>query len=350
MYLNPAARSWRSATPPSRDPLAFHRELAGYAPTPLRTLPDALAAQLGIGRVLVKDESNRLGLPAFKILGASWAVHRAAAGQQISGLAAATDGNHGRALARTGRLLGHPVRIFVPDGVHPAAVQAIRDEGAEVIVTGGDYDHAVAVAAAECEATGSLLVQDTSWPGYEEIPAWIVEGYSTMLWEIDVQVSAMGARADVVVIPVGVGSLAEAVVRHFRAPDLLDPPALLAVEPAAAAGLLASLTAGARTTVATSETIMTGLNCGTPSASAWPVLRDGLDAAVVVSDDQAAQALADLWSVGIDAGPCGAAALAALRAVAGDEQAAGALDLDSTSSVVLLATEGRGANPHVPHP
>ncbi len=350
MYVNPTARSWRSAAPPASDPLGFHRELAGYLPTPLRPLPGALAAELGVGRILVKDESDRFGLPAFKILGASWAVHRATAGHQISGLAAATDGNHGRALARTGRLLGHPVQIFVPDGVHPAAVQAIRDEGAEVVATGGDYDHAVARAAADCDATGSLLVQDMAWPGYEEIPSWIVEGYSTMLWEIDAELSKHGEQPDVVVVPVGVGSLAEAVVRHYRAPDLMDPPALLAVEPAAAAGLLASLTAGARTTVATSETIMAGLNCGTPSASAWPVLRDGLDATVVVSDDQAADALAELWSAGIDAGPCGAAALAALRTIAGDEQAAAALGLRSTSSVVLLATEGRTANPYVPHP
>ena len=152
-----------------------------------------------------------------------------------------------------------------------------------------------------------------------------------------------------VVVPVGVGSLAEAVARHYRAPELSDAQALLAVEPTAAAGLLTSLIAGERTTVATVETIMAGLNCGTPSVSAWPLLRDGLDGAVTVTDDQAARALAELWTAGIDAGPCGAAGLAALRAVSQDDDARDVLNLHSAATVVLLATEGSTANPHTAH-
>ena len=150
----------------------FHRGLAEYAPTRLVDLP-ALAAELGVGRVLVKDESHRLGLPAFKSLGASWAIHRAlrarlrsdaegSGGSPVT-LVAATDGNHGRAVARFARLLGHRARIFVPDGVHPAAVQAIRDEGADVTTVPADYDEAVRTAARCAADSGGVLVQDTAW-------------------------------------------------------------------------------------------------------------------------------------------------------------------------------------------
>ena len=119
--------------PPSTAALEFHRTLVDYEPTPLVDLP-SLAVELGVGHVLAKDESSRLGLPAFKALGASWAVHRALADSSATGgrrltVVAATDGNHGRAVARFARILGHGASIVVPRGVHPFAVQAIVDEG-----------------------------------------------------------------------------------------------------------------------------------------------------------------------------------------------------------------------------
>src|SRR5262245_44919571 len=125
-YAHQRPAGWRCA-PPSRAALDFHRGLPGYAPTRLVDLP-ALAAELGVGHVLVKDESSRLGLPAFKALGASWAVHRAlhehtGAGRRMT-VVAATDGNHGRAVARFARELGHEARIVVPSGVHPSAMEA----------------------------------------------------------------------------------------------------------------------------------------------------------------------------------------------------------------------------------
>ena len=134
----------------------FHRSLAGYAPTPLIDLP-TLARELGVGQVLAKDESNRLGLPAFKALGASWAVHRvlqqAAEGQSLT-IVAATDGNHGRAVARFARLLGHPSAIYIPAGVHAVAIQAIADEGAAVTVVDGSYDEAVAAGGPRRRGAG----------------------------------------------------------------------------------------------------------------------------------------------------------------------------------------------------
>src|SRR5689334_15249081 len=143
LRTNPDARRWRCAPAPA-GVREFHAALPGYAPTPLTELP-ALAAELGVGRVFAKDESARFGLPAFKVLGASWAVERVLAGRPDADrvrLVAATDGNHGRAVARTARLRGLAARVVVPDWVHPAAVAAIVGEGAEVSVLTGDYDAA----------------------------------------------------------------------------------------------------------------------------------------------------------------------------------------------------------------
>jgi diaminopropionate ammonia-lyase len=357
-FARPAAREWRCAPLPggARD---FHRGLLGFAATPLTDLPE-LAAELGLGRVFVKDESDRLGLPAFKVLGASWAVHRALASRTAADdspvtLVTATDGNHGRAVARVARLLGQRAHVLVPDGVHPAAVAAIAAEGAEVTQVAGDYDEAVRQAAALARrGQVTLLIQDTAWPGYEQIPGWIVEGYGTLCAEIDEQLAAAGAGPpDLVGVPVGVGSLAQAVVTHYRSRGRPagTAPAVLAVEPEAASWIVASLTRGEPVSVATSETIMAGLNCGTPSSLAWPGLRDGLDAAVTVTDAASARAAADLAAAGVSAGPCGAAALAGLRtALTGDRagQRRAKLGLHSGATVVLLSTEGSTANPQVP--
>lgn len=363
-YVNSSAREWR-ADVDLADPRRFHTTLPGYAPTPLRDLP-ALAAELGVARLLVKQESARLGLPAFKILGASYAVHRALESGRPAGLVTATDGNHGRALARTGRLVGLPVRVHIAAGVHPGAVAAIAAEGATVIEDGHDYDGAVAGARADAEVRGWLLVQDMAWLGYEQIPGWIVQGYTTLFWEIDEHVAglppvdagtAMGAAGtlrtgagpsvDAVVVPVGVGSLAEAALRHYRRPSLSAgaAPAVLSVEPESAACVLASVAAGRLTSVPTGVTAMAGLNCGTPSASAWPVLQSGLDAAVAVSEDECARAVADLNGHDVDAGPCGAATLAGLRRVAADIGLS-TLGLGPDATVVLVSTEGTAANPY----
>jgi diaminopropionate ammonia-lyase len=271
---------------PSPEALAFHVTLDGYAPTPLVDLP-ALAAELGVGHILAKDESSRLGLPAFKALGASWAIHRAlrarADGAPVT-VVTATDGNHGRAVARFARLLGQRASIWVPDGVHPDAVQAIRDEGAQVTATGGSYDEAVAAAARAAQADEAVLVQDTSWDGYEQIPTWIVEGYTTLFTEIDAQLAEAGlGSTDLLVVPVGVGSLLQAALAHYRRTGADPGPAVISVEPVTAACIAASLESGHPVTVDTGVTVMAGLNCGTPSSLAWPYIERGLDAAVAVT-------------------------------------------------------------------
>ncbi|MFF8865235.1 diaminopropionate ammonia-lyase [Streptomyces sp. NPDC015139] len=355
--VRPGARQWRCAPAPTAAVRAFHSSLADYFPTPLTELP-ALAAEFAVGRVFVKDESCRLGLPAFKALGASWAIHRVLAERAASGerpgpvtLVTATDGNHGRAVARLARRLGQHAHVYVPEWVHPRAVEAIVAEQAKVTEVTGSYDDAVRLAAEAAADRDTVLVQDSAWPGYERIPGWIVEGYSTLCAEIDEQLTAAGVATgpDLVAVPVGVGSLAQAVLTHYRSRPAGPAPALLAVEPETAACVLASLDAGEPVSVPTARTIMAGLNCGTPSGNAWPHLYGGLDAAVAVPDAAAARAAARLAALGVSSGLCGAAALAGCHAAltgpgAGERRTA--LGLDGTSVVVLLSTEGADANPH----
>ncbi|MFE1442655.1 diaminopropionate ammonia-lyase [Streptomyces sp. NPDC058739] len=355
-YARPDARDWRTGPAPA-EVRAFHTGLPGYTPTPLTELP-ALAAESGVGRVFVKDESARLGLPAFKALGATWAIHRALAERAAEGggpepltLVTATDGNHGRAVARTARLLGLRAHVFVPRGVHGRAVAAIEGEGARVTEVPGSYDDAVLRAAEAAAGPDALLIQDTALPGYERVPRWIVDGYSTLCAEVDDQLTAAraGEGPGLVVVPVGVGSLAQAVVTHYRSRPSGHAPALLSVEPRSAAGLLRSLTLGEPVSVTTGETVMAGLNCGTPSGLAWPALRHGLDAAVAVTDAESTRAAADLAALGVSSGPCGAAPLAGLRAALtgpGADERRAALGLGPGSVVVLLSTEGAAANPH----
>ncbi len=345
MFLRPQARDLRGGAPPLRpgpEVRAFHARLPGYAPTPLADLP-ALAAELGVGRVLAKDESCRLGLPAFKILGASWAIARLLASR--AGLArdaitlaslravvppglaftAATDGNHGRAVARMAALLGARSEIFVPDAVDHAAADLIAAEGAVIRRVAGDYDEAVRRAAKCAAGTGAELVQDTAWDGYTQVPGWIADGYSTLPAEIDDL-----ADPDLVVVPAGVGALAQAIVTHYR-----GRAHVVTAEPDSADCVRRSLLAGRPVTVSTGRTRMAGLNCPTPSALAWPSLRNGLSGAIAVSEEQAAIAAGDLAAHGVAAGPCGAAALAAVR-----ELPLAGLGLGPSATVVLLSTEG----------
>ena len=314
-----------------------HARLPGYARTPLRHLP-GLAERLGLKSLHVKDESERFGLPAFKVLGASYAIVREiedrCAARQLAAewttldelaalarevglerLVTATDGNHGRGVARVARWLGLEARVVMPGSTVPARSQAIEIEGADVRVIEGVYDEAVRLAAVDAEQSGSLLVQDTAWEGYETIPARIVEGYSTMLEEIDEALGNESASIDLVVLPVGVGSLADAMARHFRAESRARCPELISVEPLGAACLLESLARGESVSVPRVQgTMMAGLDCGTLSKISWPVLKASVDVAMAIEDDHAARAMRALAEEGIVSGESGAAGVAALLA------------------------------------
>jgi len=337
---------------------AFHARMPAYSPTMLFDVPE-LAAQLGVGRLLVKAETRRMGLPSFKILGASWATYRAicehigyepepwhninelAAGLEHLRpfkLAAATDGNHGRAVAFMARLLGFSCQIFVPSGMVEARIQAIRSEGAVVTVVDGTYDEAVARSAQEA-GDACLVVSDTSWEGYQTTPARVIEGYSTIFQEIDDAIDASGLQhPEIVVIPVGVGAFMAAGVSHYRAHA--GKAVLVGVEPLDANCVQASAIAGEITSVpGPHDSIMVGLNCGMPSLTAWPRLSKGIDWFASVDDEAACQAMRDLAAVGIVAGETGAAGLAGFEALIGDEDFRSQTDI-SEATVLVVATEG----------
>jgi len=343
-------RTWRNAIPSDAVAL-FHRGLDGYSRTPLVELPE-LATALDVGRVFAKDESLRLGLPAFKALGASWAVERAIRefGQpQDLTIVTATDGNHGRAIARFSRLAGSKAKIVVPRGLHPDAIAAIRNEGASVEEYDGDYDAAVARAASVASVENHVLIQDTAWEGYEEIPRWIIEGYETLFAEIDEQLAEFGVFSpDLLAIPTGVGSLLHAALAHYRCTGDRSATAVISVEPDVASCMAPSLEAGEPVTVSTGTTRMSGLNCGTPSSIAWEFIRNGLDAAVSVTDSHAIAAARKLVSLGLDAGPCGGAGLAGTEVAIGVDAPAeqrSHLGVDAESVIVFVITEGGSANP-----
>jgi diaminopropionate ammonia-lyase len=352
---------------PSSQIRDFHKTLPHYRPSPLISLPE-VAGHLGVGHVLIKDESSRLGLAAFKILGASWATYKAlikklhldkesdidspclisldklgTAAQKVGViLYAATDGNHGRAVARMARYLGIPARIFVPKMVDEEAKSKITGEGANVKVFDGNYDETVLYTKGEadkCQGGKGLLISDTALQEEDEVPAWIVEGYQTMFDEMEDQVLGLTGNNTIthMLTPVGVGSLAQAVVTHFMRASKPGKTTIVTVEPTTAACLKTSLESGEMTSVETGYTICTGMCCGTLSISGWPILKTGVDFAVVVEDGEVHQAIHQLASYDILAGPCGAACLAGLQRLAESELCA----FDARAVIVLLCTEGK---------
>jgi diaminopropionate ammonia-lyase len=354
----------RSSTPLSRAPLAFHQRLPGYAPTPLRSAPE-LAHSLGVGEVLVKDESSRLGLPAFKILGASWAIYCElekrrgtpfADWQTIDALrtqlapllpltlVAATDGNHGRAVAHMAALLGLDSRIYVPAGMAQARKDGIASEGAQVTVVEGTYDDAVA-RSSEDASERCLVISDTSWPGYAEVPRRVMDGYSTIMWEIDDELARRGADSpSLVAVQFGVGALAAAVVHHYRQPGREPQPIILSVEPLRAACMLESMDAGEIVSIpGPHDSIMAGLNCGSPSIVAWPIVSRGIDAFVAVADERAREAMRALARAGVVAGETGGAGLAGLIELLTGPNAAehrARLNVDENTRALVFVTEG----------
>ena len=344
---------------------AFHSSFPQYAPTPLAEL-SALAAQMGLKSLLVKDESQRFGLNAFKVLGGSYAIARhiaarlglrpeemtfaalrsdaarAALGNAV--FFTATDGNHGRGVAWTARELGCRAMVRMPKGTAKSRVENIRALGAEVTVEDCNYDGCVRLAARQArETAGGVLVQDTAWPGYTQTPLWIMQGYLTMALEADEQMVAPPTH---IFLQAGVGSMAAAVAAYFRQAHPQNPPKIILVEPAAADCFFRSAANGEITAV-TGEmrTMMAGLACGEPSPIAWDILKR-LTAAYLSCEDAAAtrgmRALARplAGDKAIVSGESGASTLGALLDAAADEKAREALGLEESARVLLFSTEG----------
>jgi diaminopropionate ammonia-lyase len=329
-FVNPALDP--AAVPaPSDEAAAFHRSLPGYAPTPVQRL-DEVAEELGLASVAVKDESDRLGLPAFKILGASWAVERALREQpDTRTLVAASAGNHGRAVARAAAMHRLACRIYLPARSLAARREAVASEGAEVVVVDGTYEDAVRAAARAATEPGVSLIADVGDRGPAE---WVIDGYQTLFAE-----AAAQASYDAILVPVGVGSLAAAAARH----GAQIGARVVGVEPATAACLTASLAHATPTAVSTPGTTMAGLDCAEISLAAWSTLHRGIAGTVTVTDDEAGDAMRRLASAGLAVGESGAAPLAGLRALQTDRLCAGLraqLGIGSDTSVLLVATEG----------
>lgn len=336
--LNSYVRPDDVLPPPGNEIERFHRKMVGYVTTPLRPL-DTLTSGLGVGSVLMKDESDRFGLPSFKALGASWALEQAVRGDpSIHTVVAASAGNHGRAVARCAASRGLACRIYLPSGSSADRARLIAGEGAEVISVNGGYDDAVEVAEHSAQQPGTVLVADVSKTMDAVVPGWVTDGYSTLFREISRQAVD---PVEMLLVPVGVGSLAAAAVRWA----VHESPGtrVVGVEPAQAACVTESLRVGDRVTVHTPGTTLAGLNCPTPSAVAWPTVRDGLCGTVTVHDHEVHDAMRALSSVGLRIGDCGAATLAALRALVSEPACRMLRDevgLGDTARVICIGTEG----------
>jgi diaminopropionate ammonia-lyase len=364
VFVNPRASDVIEGEIPSQEALDFHKQLPGYQQSPLIDAP-TIAATLGVAKVWVKDESSRFGLPAFKVLGASWATYRALL-KQIGGtiqpwntfedlkdrfaplkpltLVAATDGNHGRAVARMAKLLGFDAHILVPEEMTQARIDTIKSEGAEVTVIHGSYDDAVAESA-RFASDKALVISDTAWEGYEEVPRWIMEGYTTILRELDEQLKEKGdTRVDVATAQMGVGGLATAVVWHYHRPELADKPKIVGVEPLVADCVLESAQAGHIVAApGPHNSIMAGLCCGIPSLVAWPIISKGIDVFLAIDDDWARESMRELAKAGVVSGETGSAGLAGLLALLKTgkvNEYQQLLGLSPEAHVVVISTEG----------
>lgn len=362
------------ALPEIKKARTFHESFPQYTQTPLAKLPQ-MAEYLGLGEVYVKDESYRFGLNAFKVLGGSFAMARYIAketGRDVSELPyavltsdqlreefgqatffTATDGNHGRGVAWAANKLRQKAVVHMPKGTTQTRLENIRKEGAKVDILEMNYDDCVRLAAKEAaETPRGVVVQDTAWDGYEEIPSWIMQGYGTMAMEAGEQLNACGCeRPTHVFVQAGVGSLAGAVVGYFTNlyPD--NPPVFVVVEADVAACLYKGAAAGdgdIRIVDGDMQTIMAGLACGEPNTISWDILKNHVKTFISAPDWVAAKGMRMLSAPlkgdpQVTSGESGAAPFGALAAIMTMDEYAPLkeeLELNETSRVLLFSTEG----------
>ncbi|WP_298018239.1 diaminopropionate ammonia-lyase [uncultured Dysosmobacter sp.] len=353
---------------------AFHNSFPQYSITPLARL-DGMAEHLGLGGLFVKDESYRFGLNAFKVLGGSFAMARYIAqqmGRDVSEMTydyltseafrkefgqatffTATDGNHGRGVAWAANKLGQKAVVHMPKGSSRSRYDNIAKEGAKVTIEEVNYDDCVRMAAAEAAGTEhGVVVQDTAWEGYEEIPAWIMQGYGTMASEAAEQLRQLSVnRPTHVFVQAGVGSLAGAVVGYFvnRFPN--DPPKFVVMEAGAADCLYQGALAGdgaSRTVGGDLQTIMAGLACGEPNIISWDILRNHVSAFVSCPDWVSAKGMRMLGApvkgdprvISGESGAVGMGLIAALMEDGEYRELREAIGLDRFSKVLMFSTEG----------
>ena len=340
-----------------------HRMAPGYAPTALRALPE-LARRLGARAVYVKDESSRFGLNAFKGLGGFYAMFRMLCGElgldpgtatlealrEAAGrdglrafhFATTTDGNHGRGVARAAGVFGCRAHVFLPRGSAEVRARAIRAAGAEATITGMDYDDCVAWVGGIAGERGWRLIQDTAWPGYEEVPLWIMQGYTTLFYEA---LDQMDARPTHLLLQAGVGAMAGAVAG--AALESCGAPVIATVEPETVACFRESFRAGdglPHRATGSGETIMAGLNCAVPCTLAWDILGGCAVGGFACPDGIAERGMRLLGGLEppVISGESGAVTAGLLDALteADGRELREALRLDERAVVLLVSTEG----------
>lgn len=344
----------------------FHNSLPHYTPTPLVRL-SKLASYLGISELLVKDESHRFDLNAFKVLGASYAIAKYL-GKQLNltrdeltfsrivaeksnydhlTFVTATDGNHGRAVAWSAQLFGCKSVVYLPKDSSLARLEAIRHYGAEASITPLNYDDTVLYAAQKAQEEGWILLQDTSWDGYEEIPTHIMQGYCTLVTESLLQQPHSWPTH--VFVQAGVGSLAAAILACLGNISGCPMPTFVVVEPQGAPCLFESKTHQKLIRVdGDLPTIMAGLACGEPSYLGWNLLKSAASAFIICSDDVARRGMRVLGNPlagdqRIISGESGAVTLGALFEILSNSDFLGVkemLNLTPESKVLLFSTEG----------
>ena len=352
----------------------FHSSFPQYSVTPLARL-DGMAGYLGLGGLFVKNESYRFGLNAFKVLGGSFAMGRYIAkemGRDVAEMTydyltseafrqefgqatffTATDGNHGRGVAWAANKLGQKAVVHMPKGSSQPRFDNIAREGAQVSIEEVNYDDCVRMAAAEAEKTEhGVIVQDTAWEGYEEIPAWIMQGYGTMASESAQQLRQIGVnRPTHVFIQAGVGSLAGAVVGYYANLFPNDPPKFIVMEAMAADCLYQGAMAGdgsPRIVSGDLQTIMAGLACGEPNILSWDILRNHVSAFVSCPDWVSAKGMRMLGApvkgdpavISGESGAVGMGLIASLMEDGEYQDLREAIGLDRHSQVLLFSTEG----------
>ena len=352
----------------------FHKSFPQYSVTPLQKL-SALADYLGVKGIYCKDESYRFGLNAFKVLGGSYAMGRYIAqelGRDISELPynvlssdklreefgqatffTATDGNHGRGVAWAAKRLGQKAVVRMPKGTTKTRFDNIAKEGAEVTIEEVNYDDCVRMAAAEAAKTEhGIIVQDTAWAGYEEIPSWIMQGYGTLVLEADKQLKENGVdRPTHVFVQAGVGSLAGAVVGYFAHKYKENPPVMVVCEASAADCLYRSAVQADGNLVNVTgdlQTIMAGLACGEGNTIGWDILKNHVTVFASCPDWMSAKATR-IYANPLDndphiiSGESGSVPLGLAYTALHDEDAKDlkeALKLDENSNILVISTEG----------
>ncbi len=328
--------------------IAFHKSLPDYSPSSLIKLPE-LSKKFNVNSIWVKDESNRFGTNALKILGASYAVNHFSQNEKIIGICTATDGNHGRAVAWAAKQKGLKAVVFVPHYTTLHRIEAIRQEGAKVIVSKGVYDQAVKEAAYFAQEKLFKLIQDTAWKEYLDVPAYITSGYYTQLHELIEQTNNFTEPAlDIIIVQAGVGSWPSAVVHFIRKYLKNNSIKILCIEPFESDCIYESMkTKRVAPTRKSQQTIMAGLNCGTPSVLAFEILRLGIDAFLLISDEYTIDAVkylnaplpGDPYIAAGESGASGLAAVAPLLQSKEFSKLRDSLEIGPSSNILVFNTE-----------